>query len=117
MKKLASLSAIAFTFSTPAHATAGMTCETTSGPERVFVFGAGHHGAALWWGHEIVEGKLVEVEIGQQWTDDERFFLDIVDTEKLERRARIMATRQDDWSWTGTLTSDAGKQSIRCEES
>lgn len=117
MKRLLSFFALAVAFAAPAHATAGLMCETTSGPSRTFVFGAGHHGAALWWGHEIVDGELVEIEIGQQWTDDERLFMDIVDTEKLEPRARIMATRQDDWSWVGTFTSDAGEQAIRCEES
>ena len=116
MKTQLSFAVALVAFSAPAHATAGMMCTTTSGPERTFVFGSGHHGAALWWGHEIIDGELVKLEVGQQWTDDKTFNLDIVDTEKLELRARIMTTRQADWSWTGTLTTEAGEQAIRCEE-
>lgn len=107
---------VALAFAAPAHATAGLFCETTAGPDRAFSFGAGHHPVAMWWGHEIVEGEAIKIEVGQQWTDEKRLFIDIIDSEKLERHARIMAYRTDDYDWVGTLTTDTGEQPIRCVE-
>lgn len=98
----------------PAQATQGIVCRTLDGPPRVYSLGAGTHGAATWWVKEQLDGKWLDREVGQHWIDDERLFLDLVNSDSLTRVARIEA-RWTGKEWVGAFRTDTRTQSMVCK--
>ena len=99
--------------SAPAFATQGIVCRTIEGPERVYSLGAGTHGAATWWAKEQQGDKWIDREVGQHWVDDERLFVDLVNTDTLTRVARIEA-RWTGEEWVGAFRTETRTQSMVC---
>ncbi|MBW0145591.1 hypothetical protein [Sphingomicrobium clamense] len=99
----------------PASATQGIVCSTIEGPERVYSLMAGTHAAATWSIKEQQGERWIDREIGQHWIDDERLYVDIVNSETLTRVARIEA-RKTGTEWVGAFRTETRTQSMVCQQ-
>jgi hypothetical protein len=110
---------------TPALATGGITCQQEDGEGPSLSLVIGHVVAGGIVGASLTEngvtrstlGEGPPVRIAQSWIDDERLWVDLVDSQALRREAQLRARFGDKGEATGTLVRGGRTYKVRCAES
>ena len=102
---------------TPAHATAGLVCQTAGTPSIEAAVVIGHTAVQSIVSARLLDnGRNIPVRVAQSWLEPNEIRLDLVDPNAVRHELRLRAK----WSgraYDGSIWRNAKRRWIRCRES